>query len=130
MPSHERIISSLLSNKLLSAAMFLLALTTVSVPLMAQGQVDQAWKMLKAGASSTSYETRTRAIRALELTGKNAVAEQIALTALKDNKPDVQIVAVITLGSIGSSAAAKRLEKSCLKPGRNWCSRLPTHSIN
>ncbi len=79
--------------------------------LAGEPQVDQAWKILKAGASSASYKTRIRAIRALEVAGRNPVAEQMAIAALKDSNPEVRVAAIIALGSIGSNAAATEIKK-------------------
>ena len=89
----------------------LLLVVLTAAKLMGQAPTDRAWKMLKAGASSTSTETRVKAIRALEVMGKNALAEQIAISALKDSKPEVRVAAVQTLGSVGSSAAPPEIRK-------------------
>jgi HEAT repeat protein len=79
--------------------------------LVAQDNIGQAWKILNAGTSSESFETRVKAIQALDLIGKNPKAEQIALAALRDKKFEVQIAAVSALGSVGSNACVPEIKK-------------------
>jgi HEAT repeat protein len=98
------------SSKVRIAGTFLLVVLAAA-KLLAQAPADQAWKMLKTGAASSSSETRIKAIRALEVVGKNATAEQMAISALKDSKPEVKVAAIMTLGSIGSNAAPVEIKK-------------------
>ncbi len=76
-----------------------------------QDRVSQAWEVLSAGTASTSGETRAAALRSLELVGKNAKAEQMAISALKDKKSEVQVAAVMSLGTIGSDAGRNEIRK-------------------
>ncbi len=95
----------------LCVAGLVLSAVTLTPPLMAQSLAGQAWKILNAGTSSESFETRVKAIRALDLLSKNPEAEKMAISALNDKRPEVQVAAANTLGSIGSNAAAPELRK-------------------
>ena len=94
-----------------SLIVVILAVALASPRLTAQSQSDQAWKVLRNGLSSTSAETRVKAIRAMDLLVKNPEAEKILIAALKDKNSDVQVAAVITLGNIGTSTAAAEIRK-------------------
>ncbi len=83
----------------------------LATPLAAQDHVSQAWKVLDAGVKNTSLETRVKALRALDLVGKNPRAEKMAIAALSDSKPDVRVAAVTALGSVGSAAAVAEIKK-------------------
>ena len=89
----------------------ILATAIASPQSIAQSQADQAWKVLRAGVAHSSAETRVKAIRAMDILVKNPEAEKIAIAALKDKNSDVQVAGVLTLGSIGSSAALPEIKK-------------------
>ncbi len=110
MPKHRTTWINALSA-VLSIAVTVLAALLIAPQLIAQSQADQAWKVLRAGVSSDSAEIRIKAIRAMDLLGRNPEGEKIAISALKDKSVDVQVAAVITLGSIGSAAAPPEIRK-------------------
>jgi hypothetical protein len=92
-------------------AFLALPVLAFALPLVAQDHVSQAWRILSEGTVSSSSETRVAAFRALGLIGRDSKAEQTAIPALKDKKPEVQVAGVIALGAVGSDAARTEIKK-------------------
>jgi HEAT repeat protein len=70
---------------------------------------EQAWTVLNQGLTSTNLEQHVRAVRLLgELPG-DAKAEDAALTALKDDKPEVRAAAAQALGEMKATNANQQL---------------------
>ena len=69
----------------------------------------QAWSALYAGLSDGSLEKRTTAVQVLGLLPDDPKAEEAALNALKDDKPDVRAAAAQALGDMKAKGATSRL---------------------
>jgi len=87
----------------------LMAATVGTVLLSAQTPVERSWSALNAGLGDKSAETRAKAVRALGLITNNAKAQQLAETALKDPKPEVQAAGAEALGQMGAKSSAPKL---------------------
>lgn len=61
---------------------------------------EQAWKVLNIGLTDSNIEKRMRAVGELSLLPDDQQAEDAALTALKDDKPEVRAVAAQSLGEM------------------------------
>src|SRR5277367_325568 len=87
------------------------AATTVSIaqaPATPNNE-EQAWTVLNQGLTSTNLDQHVRAVRLLgELPG-DAKAEDAALTALKDDKPEVRAAAAQALGEMKAKSANPQL---------------------
>ncbi len=94
----------------MSAALLFVCFSAVS--LAAQAPVDQAWGILKQGASDKNYETRVKAFRALALAGNNATAQKMAESALSDERPEVRSAAASALGQMGAKSSIPKLEQA------------------
>jgi hypothetical protein len=68
-----------------------------------------AWTVLNNGLNDTNTDHRTKAVRDLGEIPHNAKAEDAALTALKDDKPEVRAVAAQALGEMGAKSADAQL---------------------
>ena len=70
---------------------------------------DEAWSVLNQGLANNNLDLHLRAVRVLgELPG-DAKAEDAALTALKDPKPEVRAAAAQALGEMGAKNANAQL---------------------
>jgi HEAT repeat protein len=96
-------------NKHIACLAFLVLV--FAAPPVAQDRRSQAWSILSAGTKNPSTETRIAAFRALGLLGRDSKAEQTAILALNDKKPEVQVAGVMTLGVVGSDAARAEIKK-------------------
>jgi HEAT repeat protein len=70
---------------------------------------DQAWKVLNSGLTNSSLEKRAKAVGELGLLVDDPKAEEAALTALKDDKPEVRAVAAQALGEMNDKKAIPQL---------------------
>lgn len=70
---------------------------------------DQAWSVLDAGLSDNSVDKRTTAVQVLGLLPNDPKAEQAALKALKDEKPEVRGAAAKALGDMKAKNAVPNL---------------------
>ena len=109
----------------MSSALRLVASLAVLVPLVALTQAQEtskgqpvelspkvkAWGVLDAGATNSSYEKRAKAVEVLGLLKDDPEAEKMALTALKDDRPEVRAAAAAALGDMGAKSAAPELYK-------------------
>jgi HEAT repeat protein len=83
-------------------------------PPLENGQtvVEKAWTILREGLKDKNADKRARAARALGLLRGNTEAEQAAVAALKDEKPNVRLAAAIALGSMRAEHSAGNLEEA------------------
>lgn len=70
---------------------------------------DQAWKVLNSGLTNSNIEKRAKAVGELGLLVDDPKAEDAALTALKDDKPEVRAVAAQALGEMNDKKAIPQL---------------------
>src|SRR5580698_5673144 len=70
---------------------------------------EQAWKVLNTGLTNSNIEKRMRAAGELGLLPDDPQAEDAALTALKDSKPEVRAVAAQALGEMQAMSAKPQL---------------------
>jgi HEAT repeat protein len=77
-----------------------------------QTVVEKAWTTLREGLKDKNADKRARAARALGLLPGNTEAEQAAVAALKDEKPNVRLAAAIALGSMRAEHSAGNLEEA------------------
>ena len=65
--------------------------------------------MLNSGLTNSNVEKRTKAVRELGLLNDDKEAEDAALAALKDDKPDVRAAAAQSLGDMSAVSAKPQL---------------------
>ena len=65
---------------------------------MAEDPREQAWTVLNGGLTNSNIEKRTKAVADLGLIPHDQKAVDAAITALKDDKPDVRAAAAQALG--------------------------------
>jgi HEAT repeat protein len=76
---------------------------------VAQTPQQSAWSVLNSGLMNSSSDKRVKAVHVLgELPG-NKLAEDAALTALKDDKPEVRAAGAQALGDMGNKNAIPQL---------------------
>jgi len=88
----------------------LLCLALSDSGLFAQTPVDRAWATLKVGLAETGGD-RVISVRVLGLLEHNSKAAEIAIAALDDLKPEIQIAAADALGQMQASPALPRLKE-------------------
>ena len=71
----------------------------------------QAWTILDNGVANTSYEKRAKAVQVLGLLKEDPEAEQMAVKALQDERPEVRASAASALGDMGAKSAIPDLRK-------------------
>lgn len=69
----------------------------------------QAWSVLQQGLTNTNIDKRKKAVSDLGLVPDDGEAEDAALTALKDPKPEVRTAAAQALGDMGAHSAEPQL---------------------
>jgi len=74
-----------------------------------QNPKDQAWSILNVGLTNSNLDKRKKAVGELGLLPGDPKAEQAALTALKDDKPEVRGAAAQALGDMGAKSATPQL---------------------
>src|ERR1700746_3830587 len=62
---------------------------------------EQAWTVLKQGLTNSNIDKRKKAVGELGLLPDDPQALDAALTALKDEKPEVRVAAAQALGDMG-----------------------------
>lgn len=87
-------------------------LATGGALLAADNVRQEAWKVLEAGLSNQSSDRRVDAVQALGLIVGNRKAENMAETALRDDKTDVRAAAATALGQIQVRSSIPALEKA------------------
>ena len=70
---------------------------------------DQAWSVLYAGLADSNVGKRTTAVRVLGLLPEDPKAKDAALTALKDEKPEVRAAAAQALGDMKAKDTTAQL---------------------
>jgi len=75
----------------------------------AQDPKTQAWSVLNAGLSDKSTDKRSTAVQVLGLLPGDAKAEEAAVNALKDDKPEVRATAAQALGDMKAKGAVSKL---------------------
>jgi hypothetical protein len=75
-----------------------------------QAPVEKAWGILREGRKDNSADKRAMAVRALGLLPGNTEAENAAINALQDKKPNVRMAAAAALGSMQAQHANLELE--------------------
>ena len=86
-------------------------LLAATVPGVSQASSGEAWVVLQEGLSSKNTDTRAVATRLLGGLTKNADAQDFALKALSDGKPEVRRAAADALGNMQAKAAIPQLKK-------------------
>jgi HEAT repeat protein len=70
---------------------------------------EQAWSVLSQGLTNTNLDKRRKAVGELGLLIGDAKAQEAALTALQDQKPEVRAAAAQALGDMGDKSAKPQL---------------------
>ena len=86
----------------------------VTLPAPAQTPTDKAWTVLQAGLADKDAGERAIATRMLGLLENDSKALELALKALKDEKPEVRGAAADALGQMNAKAAAPKLAEIIL----------------
>jgi HEAT repeat protein len=89
----------------------LLAAVVPGVSQASSASAGEAWVVLQEGLSAKNTDTRTVATRLLGGLTKNADAQDFALKALSDGKPEVRRAAAEALGNMQAKAAIPQLKK-------------------
>jgi HEAT repeat protein len=71
-----------------------------------------AWSVLGEGLTNKNSDQRVKAVRRLGEITNNPKAEDAALTALKDDKPEVRAAAAQALGEMGAKSANPQLHEA------------------
>ncbi len=90
----------------ISAGVFACICVALSV---AQTPQESAWSVLNSGLANNSTDKRVKAVRVLGDLSGNKLGEDAALTALKDDKPEVRMAAAQALGDMGDKSAIPQL---------------------
>jgi HEAT repeat protein len=85
--------------------LMLAAAVLASIPIYAQAQKDEAWAVLKGGLTSKDTGDRAVAVHLLGTLQGDALASDLALKALKDEKPEVRSAAADSLGQLKTKSA-------------------------
>ena len=93
------------------AVSLLTLLLAAVVPCVPQASSSKAWTVLQAGLSNSNTDNRTVATRLLGGLTKNAQAQDLALKALSDNRPEVRAAAAEALGNMQAKSAIPKLQK-------------------
>lgn len=80
--------------------------------IFAETPVEKAWATLKGAIDDKGTEKRVHAVAALGLIPNNKHAETLAITALKDEKPEVRATAATALGQMKAKSAAGNLKEA------------------
>ncbi len=89
----------------------LLFILLFSVLLQAQAPVNKAWSILKQGAADKNVEKRVNTFRALALAVHDQTAQQMAESALADEKSEVRSAAASALGQMGAKSSSLKLQR-------------------
>ncbi len=93
----------------------LLCLVLCAMPVLSQSTAQtQAWGVLNHGLTDKDTGERALAVRVLGLLQGDAKASQLAISALKDQKPEVRAAAADSLGQIKVKAAVAPLASTIL----------------
>lgn len=86
-------------------------LLAAAVPGVSQASSGNAWMVLQAGLSNRNTNNRTVATRLLGGLTENAEAQDHALKALSDGRPEVRAAAAEALGNMQAKSAITRLQE-------------------
>ena len=86
-------------------------LFAAAVPAVSQAPNDKAWTVLQAGLSNSNTDNRTIATRLLGDLPNNARAQDLALKALSDNRPEVRAAGAEALGNMQAKSAIPKLQQ-------------------
>jgi len=75
----------------------------------AQTPTDKAWSVLQEGLADKTTDERAVAVRVLGLLENNKQAEDLALKALADSKPEIRTAAADALGQMKAKNSAPKL---------------------
>ena len=100
------------SEILRTLSLIILFLSAV-VPAVSQDAVDKAWTILQSGLSNSNTDNRTVATRLLGGLPNNQKAQDQALKALADNKPEVRAAGAEALGNMQAKSAIPQLQQLC-----------------
>jgi HEAT repeat protein len=78
-------------------------------PKASETPKDKAWTVLYAGLADTNMDKRAKAVQVLGLLPNDPQAEEAALHALKDEKPEVRAAAAAALGDMKAKNAIPQL---------------------
>jgi HEAT repeat protein len=93
---------------------FLITLFLASaVPGVSQDPVGKAWTVLQSGLSNSNTENRTVATRLLGGLPNNRQAQDQALKALADSKPEVRAAGAEALGNMQAKSAIPQIQQLC-----------------
>jgi len=92
----------------LVVALFISVLSAAT-SVAAQAPLEQAWKILQAGAENRSSDQRMATMRALQLIPGDAQAASLAEKCLQDKDPQVRSAAALSLGAMGNKDAIPKL---------------------
>ena len=81
------------------------------VPCVSQASSVKAWTVLQAGLSNSNTDNRTVATRLLGGLTENAQAQDLALKAISDNRPEVRAAGAEALGNMQAKSAVPQLQK-------------------
>jgi len=97
--------------KAIYAVSLVTLLLAAVVPGVPQASSGKAWMVLQTGLSNSNTDNRTVATRLLGGLTKNAQAQDLALKALSDNRPEVRAAAAEALGNMQAKSAIPQLQK-------------------
>ena len=100
------------SEILRTIPLVILFLTAV-VPAVSQAPVDKAWTVLQLGLTTNNTDNRTVATRVLGGLPNNQKAQDLALKALADDKPEVRAAGAEALGTMQAKSAIPQLQQLC-----------------
>ena len=86
-------------------------LFAAAVPAVSQAPNDKAWTVLQAGLSNSNTDNRTIATRLLGDLPNNARAQDLALKAISDNRPEVRAAGAEALGNMQAKSAIPKLQQ-------------------
>jgi len=86
----------------------------MAICAVAQSPVEKSWGVLQTGLADKTTEERAIAVRVLGLLENDPKAQDLALKALADDKPEVRAAAADALGQMNAKSAAPKLEQVIL----------------
>ena len=86
----------------------------MAIRAVAQSPVEKSWGVLQTGLADKTTEERAIAVRVLGLLENDPKAQDLALKALADDKPEVRAAAADALGQMNAKSAAPKLEQVIL----------------
>jgi HEAT repeat protein len=100
-------------SEILRTISHIILFLTAVVPAVSQAPVDKAWTVLQLGLTTNNTDNRTVATRLLGGLPKNQKAQDLALKALADSKPEVRAAGAEALGTMQAKSAIPQLQQLC-----------------